>query len=99
MSKGVLDQAAFDASTRAAEQAAKRGMRAVMTSIGHNPDGSRTFYFRHERLKPKRGERISQPEPARERISQPVNVPRARISRGVAAGGDPNPPPAQGNLL
>lgn len=85
MSKGHLDQPAYDAACRAAEWAAARGLRAQWSRIYFNADGSRTFHFTYEPLKPPRKSKATEAEPT-------APAERQRVKRGGV------PKPEQGAL-
>jgi hypothetical protein len=95
MSRGVLDQAAYDAACAAASWAAAHGKRAIWDAIHHNPDGTRTFRFRYEALKPPRRAAKDQP-PSMTHDPDAVWDRVREKSRGAAreAAG-----PGQGSLL
>lgn len=69
MSRGVLDQAAYDAACAAARWAEAHGKRAFWDAIHYAADGSRTFRFRYEDL-PKRRAKPVEVEPERRTISR-----------------------------
>jgi hypothetical protein len=86
MSRGVLDQEAYDASVRADKAASAKGMKAVMTSIYYRPDGKRVFTFRFDPIKRPRGRPVVEAGPR----------PAVASRRGALAA---EPPPAQGELI
>lgn len=74
MSRGVLDQEAFDAATRASEWAARNGKRAFWAAVHHHDDGTRSFRFRFEDLPRRKAAPVDAPAPAR------------RVTRGATQG-------------
>lgn len=82
MSRGHLDQEAYDAACRAQEWAAKHGKRAMWSRIYYNPDGSRAFYFTYEPLKPRRkGEVEAAPGPDPAAAPEPAKVRRGGVPK------------------